>query len=141
MSTALSNSQVQQTPRDLLKQPGDDVQLNCSHKIPSYNTILWYKQLKGDPALKLIGYVYYKNPTLEMSGQNFNLTGNGENDAFLHVDKLKPVDSAVYFCAASYAQCCFSPLPSTKTHTVQRLKHYQRSVIISHCTTNSEEQE
>ena len=105
MSTALSNSQVHQAPRDLLTQPGDDVQLNCSHKIPSYDTILWYQQLKGDPALKLIGYVFYKNPTLEMSGQNFNLTGNGENDAFFHVDKLKPVDSAVYFCAASYAQC------------------------------------
>ena len=101
MSTALSNSQVHQAPRDLLTQPGDDVQLNCSHKIPSYDTILWYQQLKGDPALKLIGYVSFTYPALEMSGQNFNVTGDGRNVAFLHLVKLKPVDSAVYFCAAS----------------------------------------
>ena len=61
--------------------------------------------IKGDPALKLIGYVRYAYPTLEMSGQNLNVSGDGRNDAFLHVDKLKPGDSAVYFCAASYAQC------------------------------------
>ncbi|XP_076155561.1 uncharacterized protein LOC143138949 [Alosa pseudoharengus] len=134
---ALSDSQqAHQVPRDLLKQPGDSVQLNCSHNITSYDTILWYQQLEGDPALTLFGYVRFDSPTIEMTGKNFSVTGDGRNDAFLHLNKLKPADSAVYFCAASYAQCISLPLPSTKTYTLKAFQ-FTNNMAASHITSFS----
>lgn len=69
--------------------------------------ILWYEQLKGDTALRLIGYVYYKNPSIETDFTNqFNIEGDGANASTLHLKlEKKPVGStAMYYCAASKAQ-------------------------------------
>ncbi len=70
--------------------------------------ILWYQQLKDDSALNLIGYVYYTNPTTEDQYKNqFSIGGNGAKSSTLNITlKMEHVGStAVYYCAASKAQC------------------------------------
>ncbi|KAI3367126.1 hypothetical protein L3Q82_008182 [Scortum barcoo] len=59
--------QVFQDPPDLLVTPNNEVNLSLTHKIQNYDTILWYQRSAGDTALKLIGYMSYKNPTIEAS--------------------------------------------------------------------------
>ncbi|KAI3367120.1 hypothetical protein L3Q82_008190 [Scortum barcoo] len=57
--------QVFQDPPDLLVKPNVALNLSLTHKIQNYDTILWYQRSAGDTALKLIGSVYYKIPTIE----------------------------------------------------------------------------
>ncbi|KAK6304886.1 hypothetical protein J4Q44_G00254720, partial [Coregonus suidteri] len=108
--TGLSQTdKVHQTPTEILKRPEDKVQLSCSHNVPNYYMILWYQQSAQNTALKLIGYVRYTSPMVEDSfKERFNVSGDGAADkmAYLHIPKLREAeDSAVYFCAASDAQC------------------------------------
>uniref|UniRef100_A0A3Q2QJ98 Ig-like domain-containing protein n=1 Tax=Fundulus heteroclitus TaxID=8078 RepID=A0A3Q2QJ98_FUNHE len=96
-------SNVQQDPPSILGNPEGPTTIKCSHSIDTYNVILWYQKPIGDSALKLIGYVYYTNPTLEDEFKDhFNVTGDGTTKAELSVQKLQPEDnSAMYFCASS----------------------------------------
>ncbi|CAB1335688.1 unnamed protein product [Coregonus sp. 'balchen'] len=112
--TGLSQTdKVYQTPTEILKRPEDKVQLSCSHNVPNYYMILWYQQSAQNTALKLIGYVTFTSPTVEDSfKERFNVSGDGATDkmAYLHIPKLREAeDSAVYFCAASSAQCFTIP--------------------------------
>lgn len=95
--------QVLQTA-ELLRPQNVEVKLTCTHKNPDLNTILWYQRSKGDTALKLIGYVYYTSPSVEPSFEGqFNVSGNGENTAYLHIlSPRHPEHSTEYFGAASY---------------------------------------
>ncbi|KAJ7988786.1 hypothetical protein DPEC_G00312820 [Dallia pectoralis] len=38
------SKEVHQSPSEMLLKPGDSDRLNCSHKIPNYDTILWYQR-------------------------------------------------------------------------------------------------
>ena len=90
-------------PAELLVKPNSEVNLSLSHLNPSYDTILWYQRSAGDSSLKLIGYVNYKFLTIQplFVGQ-FDVSGNGEKQAFLHIKKARhPEDSGEYFGAAS----------------------------------------
>ncbi|KAI7804344.1 Ig kappa chain V-I region Walker precursor [Triplophysa rosa] len=101
------SDQVHQTPAHLLTKVESTVQLNCSHTIQDYYMILWYEQLKSDTALRLIGYVNYKNPSIENDFKNqYNIAGDGAKASTLHLKlENKPVGStAMYYCAASKAQ-------------------------------------
>ncbi|KAK2893286.1 hypothetical protein Q8A73_015770 [Channa argus] len=91
--------EVHQSPHKLLKPMNDEIKLTLTHKIPNYNTILWYQRSKGDAALKLIGYSYYKSQNVEASFKgHFNVSGDGENTAHLHILRVKhPEHSAEYF--------------------------------------------
>ncbi|KAJ8340914.1 hypothetical protein SKAU_G00332050 [Synaphobranchus kaupii] len=95
---------VHQSPSTLLNHTGESVQLSCSHNILNYDTILWYQQPQQGNGMKLIGRVTYKNVELE-GEKRFNMSGDGERQAFLHIDKLALTDSAVYLCAAWITQC------------------------------------
>ncbi|KAL7379564.1 hypothetical protein ABVT39_001412 [Epinephelus coioides] len=97
-----TEKQVFQTPNDLFWTPNTKVNLSLTHKIPNYNTILWYQRSAGDTALKLIAYMYYKAPNIEPGFENkFNVSGDGEKTAYLHILNLKhPEDSGEYFGAA-----------------------------------------
>ncbi|KAJ8289118.1 hypothetical protein COCON_G00017770 [Conger conger] len=101
---ALGNS-VHQSPSALLGAPGKSVQLSCSHGIQSYDTILWYQQPRRGNGMTLIGRVSYENVVTE-GEERFRVSGDGESQAFLHIDKLAPTDSAAYLCAAWMSQCC-----------------------------------
>ncbi|XP_030591298.1 uncharacterized protein LOC115784280 [Archocentrus centrarchus] len=105
LSTSVSSNKevkVVQTPGQLLASPNEEVRLTCKHKDQNFNTILWYQRSKGDTALKLIGFMYYQSLTIEPSfvGQ-FNISGNGESTAELHIGRPRhPEHSAEYFAAA-----------------------------------------
>lgn len=100
---------VDQTPPELLRRPGDKVQLVCSHEQTDYTQMYWYQKSPGDRALKRIGHVYYSTIEQEESfKEHFNITGDmsGERakNGSLFIDKLKaPEHNALYYCAASYA--------------------------------------
>ncbi|KAK7153381.1 hypothetical protein R3I93_011326 [Phoxinus phoxinus] len=101
------SDKVHQTPSHLITDAERTVQLRCSHTIEDYRMILWYEQLKGETALNLIGYVYYKNPTIEDQYTNqFNITGDGAKDSTLDytLEKKLVGSSALYYCAARKAQ-------------------------------------
>uniref|UniRef100_A0A3P9JTE3 Immunoglobulin V-set domain-containing protein n=1 Tax=Oryzias latipes TaxID=8090 RepID=A0A3P9JTE3_ORYLA len=51
----LSSLRVQQTPAEMHRLPGSSANLSCSHSIPSYDRILWYRQ-QGD-GMQLLGYM------------------------------------------------------------------------------------
>lgn len=95
--------QVFQTPTVLLSRPNGEVNLTLTHKIQRYDTILWYQRSAGDTSLRLIGYVYYTNPSVESAFQShFSVSGDGEKTAYLHIKNLRhPEDSGEYFGAAS----------------------------------------
>uniref|UniRef100_A0A667YGF6 Ig-like domain-containing protein n=1 Tax=Myripristis murdjan TaxID=586833 RepID=A0A667YGF6_9TELE len=90
---------VHQTPADMYKKPGEEVQLNCSHDIQDYERILWYKQLKNEK-IQFLGYIYggsgYPEP-----GQKYSAVKTVVESGALTVKDLQPEDSAVYFCAVS----------------------------------------
>uniref|UniRef100_A0A3Q3K3P8 Immunoglobulin V-set domain-containing protein n=1 Tax=Monopterus albus TaxID=43700 RepID=A0A3Q3K3P8_MONAL len=94
---------VRQTPTDLLRDINDKVKLTCKHSIDSYDTVLWYHRSGRDTSLKLVGYTSYSSvQVVENPYQgHFNVSGNGDSEAFLHLLKLRhPEDSGHYFCAA-----------------------------------------
>lgn len=93
---------MSQSPADFLWQPNTKVKLTLTHTFPSYDTILWYQRPAGDTALKLIAYIYFKAPTVETAFTGrFNVSGDGQNTAYLHILNLKhPEDSGEYFGAA-----------------------------------------
>ncbi|KAM3594448.1 uncharacterized protein V6R79_008037 [Siganus canaliculatus] len=100
LSGSSLSDQVHQTPPDMFTQQGQKAQIQCSHRIQSYNVILWYKQTDGQ--MKLLGYMYVDNPTLEPE-VNVKIEGNANKDqnCTLTVEELTVSSSAVYYCAAS----------------------------------------
>lgn len=90
---------VFQRPPELLKPLDHKVKLTFTYKIPKYNTGLWYPCSKGDTALKPINYTHYNSGHVEPSFTgHFNVSGNGENTAYLHILRVKhPEHSTEYF--------------------------------------------
>ncbi|KAL7872931.1 hypothetical protein AOLI_G00120020 [Acnodon oligacanthus] len=111
-SSAAQN--VNQTPPDLFKNKEKFAELHCSHSIPSYQVILWYKQYENK--FSLLGYLNLGSKFPEEALKTkITLDGNGRNNSTLTITNLQPNDSAVYFCAASQAQCCRLLCTLTKT--------------------------
>ncbi|KAJ7988773.1 hypothetical protein DPEC_G00312690, partial [Dallia pectoralis] len=102
--------EVHQIPSTVISRPGENVQLFCQHQKTDYRVMLWYQKSPGQTALNLIGYLNYDTPAIEdLYTNKFNISGtlSGEKakNASLNVFNLTHEDTAVYFCAASYAQC------------------------------------
>uniref|UniRef100_A0A8C5DIE4 Ig-like domain-containing protein n=1 Tax=Gouania willdenowi TaxID=441366 RepID=A0A8C5DIE4_GOUWI len=101
--------QIHQTPPDL--KPGDKVQLVCSHGETDYKYMEWYQQSHREPGLKRIGHVNYNDKEYEEGFQKDfiftgDLSGDKAKNITLTISNLKTSEhSAVYYCAASYAQC------------------------------------
>ena len=98
-------------------EPNHRINLTCSHNIQSYDTILWYQRSPGDPALKLIGFTRYTTiqNIEEQHKDHFNVSGNGEKEAYLHILKLRhPEDQGHYFCAAFNTMIKKSFIPQQK---------------------------
>lgn len=71
--------------------------------------MLWYQRSPGETAMKLIGYLHYQADTIEeLYKNNFNITGdlggNAAKNGSLSVKIASLQKSAIYYCAASYAQ-------------------------------------
>lgn len=78
--------------------------------------MLWYQRPPGDTAMKLIGYLYMKDPTVERPFQKHfslsgDLSGNTQKNSSLVMQNL----NAVHYCAAREAWQRKSPLIATKT--------------------------
>ncbi|KAM3595096.1 uncharacterized protein V6R79_018044 [Siganus canaliculatus] len=98
LSGSSLSDQVHQTPPDMFTQQGQTAQIQCSHRIQSYNQILWYKQTDGQ--MKLLGYMFMDNPTLEPE-VNVKIEGNANKDQNCTLTTEAVSSSAVYYCAAS----------------------------------------
>ncbi|XP_061700361.1 M1-specific T cell receptor beta chain [Syngnathoides biaculeatus] len=97
----LSGLKVTQTPADIIEKAGGSAAISCSHSIPNYDQILWYRH--PGVGMQLIGYMYYKTPTLETQDQGVTLGGNAESGhtSKMTFPKLRLNSSSVYYCAAS----------------------------------------
>lgn len=112
--TVFAVSKVSQTPNDLLRKHGESSELQCSHSVSGYSTILWYKQTPNTD-FQFMGYLVGSQAQLEPEFRNIvALTGNGYSNGTLTIKSLTPNDSAEYFCAA-FTHCCISSHSFTKT--------------------------
>uniref|UniRef100_A0A3B4FTX6 Ig-like domain-containing protein n=1 Tax=Pundamilia nyererei TaxID=303518 RepID=A0A3B4FTX6_9CICH len=93
---------LDQDPADIYTR-GEDAKIYCSHSIPSYNQILWYKQLETQ--LQFLGYMYLNNDNPETG---VNVMMNGSSTCTLTIKGLIVNSSAVYFCAASHTVRCIT---------------------------------
>ncbi|KAJ3613133.1 hypothetical protein NHX12_019385 [Muraenolepis orangiensis] len=100
--------QVVQKPAAVLvdqNRPRPWGNLSCTHQVPTFDTILWYRQLNRgrNRMLELIAYVYYTQRTVEASFEgHFAVYGDGEKWSTLDLLKLRgPEDTEEYYCAAS----------------------------------------
>uniref|UniRef100_A0AAZ1XK47 Ig-like domain-containing protein n=1 Tax=Oreochromis aureus TaxID=47969 RepID=A0AAZ1XK47_OREAU len=114
---ASDTKSANQTPPSIIKRIGESVQseFKCSHSIPSYDVILWYKQdEKG--VLQLLGYLNVEYPNIEddVKGK-ISFDGNGRKHSNLTISNVSVTDSAVYFCAASQHSTTDSTKVNTKT--------------------------
>ncbi|MBN3323119.1 HVM05 protein, partial [Atractosteus spatula] len=101
--TGLSTSiTVLQAPLALLRRPGASIELSCSHDDSSYDTMYWYQQENTGKPVTLIGYLYYKQITIESGfAEKFNITGDAKKKGLFQSSAVTTEDSAVYFCAVS----------------------------------------
>lgn len=111
--------EVRQFP-DVIHKPGNRVQISCSHTKTDYRVMLWYQRLPGDTAMRLIGYLYFKNATMEKPYvRDFKITGdlsgNEKKESSLVVNTPGDGNTAVYYCAAREAHRQKTLLNFTKT--------------------------
>lgn len=129
-SSVSSSLRVQQTPADMNRLPGGSANISCSHSIPSYDRILWYKQQGA--AMQLLGYMNVMFGNLE-PGVNVTISGSAQQGqtCTLSIRDLSLSSSAVYFCAASYHSATSSqtsvqkplwltPPPTQRTPNIRR---------------------
>lgn len=114
---------VHQTPSDVLRRPGDDIWLVCSHEKTDCRLMYWFQNLPSGRELRRIGHVHYDKVYLEDGfTQHFTVTGdmsgNQPKNASLLIASLRAPDhSAVYYCAASYHTTdCSSSLQNSQLH-------------------------
>ncbi|MGH0141947.1 UNVERIFIED_CONTAM: hypothetical protein FKN15_074683 [Acipenser sinensis] len=107
---------IEQSP-PVGESPGESAVLECHHDDSNYEYMYWYQQSRGEGAFKLIGYALQTQPaTYEDDFKTrFTFTKQTTQKGSLTISNLAKEDSAIYYCAASKAQCCRTPLSSTIT--------------------------
>ncbi|XP_037097592.1 T cell receptor beta chain MC.7.G5-like [Syngnathus acus] len=128
-STPLSGQNVMQKPADIVEAANHSVTIECSHTITHYNQILWYHQ--RDAGMQLIGYMYYKIPTMEHDWKDVKLEGNAESGQTckMVIPKLRPDSSGIYYCAAKGVDDGDVTLSFTHTFAnCDTIQWYQRRV-------------
>lgn len=120
LTGAVDTSSVLQTPAFIIKRDGDPHVggITCSHRVPSFQVILWYKQ-DETKALKYLGYLNNKFPKVEDDVQGkMSIDGDGSSHSSLGIAGLVVNDSGVYFCAASLHSAADSPQLNTQSCTI-----------------------
>lgn len=100
---------VHQTPSVVFKNPGETVQVICTHERTDYIMMHWYQKPYGDLSLKRIGHIYYDDKDYDDAFKKHftfegDLSGETAKKASMSITDLQPEHSAVYYCAASDAQ-------------------------------------
>ncbi|KAF7650682.1 hypothetical protein LDENG_00121970 [Lucifuga dentata] len=105
-----------QTPPFIIKNITESVtsEINCSHSVPNYEHILWYKQEESG-ALLYLGYLNLNHlyPENHWKGK-ISFDGDGRKHSSLIISNLTLNDSAVYFCAIRLTRCCRNHSPLYK---------------------------
>lgn len=89
---------VSQFPADLFLQPGESLNMTCSHYDKKYDKIYWYQQV-NQQSLELIGFLNFKKPQIDNKG--FSMSGDAEKEGYLTAQSVTADYSALYFCALS----------------------------------------
>uniref|UniRef100_A0AAR2IHA7 Ig-like domain-containing protein n=1 Tax=Pygocentrus nattereri TaxID=42514 RepID=A0AAR2IHA7_PYGNA len=99
-TVSAANNEVSQIPAELFRKSGESADLQCSHSISGYTTILWYKQARNGE-LQFMGYLTVTSPQSEPEfSKKVKFSGRGDTNGTLTINTLTSNDSAVYFCAA-----------------------------------------
>ena len=101
--------QVHQFPSAaVVKNPGERVQVSCSHNQTDFTMMHWYQKRHRDTALLRIGHINYNNKDYADGFEKHfkfegDLSGNNAKNIYMFIEDAQPEHSAVYYCAASYA--------------------------------------
>lgn len=96
------STDIEQAPTFLIKNQGENAELEYTHSIKNYDRIHWYQQLDSEQPLDYLGNLFYAQSSPENS--RFALTGDGRSKCVLNISELAVQESALYFCAATGAQ-------------------------------------
>ncbi|KAK7904140.1 hypothetical protein WMY93_016747 [Mugilogobius chulae] len=84
---------VKQTPKDIYQTKETSPEIQCSHSIDGYSTILWYKQL-SDGQLQLLGYMVGTSQYPE-KGVKVQMTGDANKDKIATLTIEEPSSSSL----------------------------------------------
>ncbi|KAF6724131.1 Ig kappa chain V region S211 [Oryzias melastigma] len=112
--------EVHQSPSEIITRPKQTLQISCSHSKTDYWLMLWYQRPPGDSSMKLIGYLYLKDSTLEEAFQkdfsfSGDLSGDTKKNSSLVIRNTEQNLNAVYYCAAREARQQKTPEIAAKT--------------------------
>lgn len=130
LTGAADTTSVLQTPAFIIKRDGDShvSGINCSHRVPRFQVILWYKQ-DETKALKLLGYLNNKFSKVEddVKGK-MSIDGDGSAHSSLGIADVVVNDSGVYFCAASLHSAADSPQLNTQSCAISHRREERCSL-------------
>lgn len=117
------SDQVYQTPTDMYNRPQQTAKINCSHSIPSYDRILWYKQSQS----RQLQFWDTWWGTVDFQRLEWMWRWKGvqtKTTCTLTFEALSPDSSAVYFCAARLRSatdhCSSGQKPQTHFFIIKR---------------------
>ncbi len=91
---------VLQTPDILIKNQDESALIICTHNIPSYYRILWYKQSPDMLGFKLMGYLNYDKDNKELEFENkIKLEGDGEKNVTDYQQPQAERQCSVFLCS------------------------------------------
>ncbi|RVE57551.1 hypothetical protein OJAV_G00217350 [Oryzias javanicus] len=116
--------EVRQSPSEIVTGPEQKLQISCSHSRTDYRQMLWYQRPAGRSTMRLIGYLYHKDSTLEEGFQkdfsfSGDLSGDTEKNSSLVIRNTEQNQNAVYYCAARDARRQKNPAIAAKTRRSQ----------------------
>uniref|UniRef100_A0A3B3CRA9 Ig-like domain-containing protein n=1 Tax=Oryzias melastigma TaxID=30732 RepID=A0A3B3CRA9_ORYME len=91
--------EITQTPSEVLKKPGDEVQLVCSHGKTDYTYMQWYQKPPGDPLIVFTSTA--QKDFGAFSKEKFSATKTEAERGTFTVKEVQPEDKGLYFCAVS----------------------------------------
>lgn len=93
----------EQSSSQVVREGTEEIRIDCSHDDSSLQVMLWYQHKQSSQSMSLIGFtVLQSEPTYESQfKERFKLTSEETVRGSLIINRVKPSDSAVYFCAAS----------------------------------------
>uniref|UniRef100_A0A452QEG9 Ig-like domain-containing protein n=1 Tax=Ursus americanus TaxID=9643 RepID=A0A452QEG9_URSAM len=101
-------SQIQQNPRFLLLQEGEDFTIYCNSSV-ALNGLQWYRQRPGSGPVLLITLLKGGEEKQKRLTARF---GEARKDSSLHMEASQTADAGTYFCAGaqcSQSTCDLSP--------------------------------
>ncbi|KAI5102592.1 hypothetical protein C0J45_7944 [Silurus meridionalis] len=80
---------------DVIKTPGMNVSLSCTHTYNNFFYLFWYQRTKQDTSLKLTGYLYTTTFNKETDYEKrFHIYGDAKSNGILQISNLNSDDDA-----------------------------------------------